>query len=216
MQIIKTKDGSHTLINKDISETFHSVNGAITESVHVFINAGFKQIKKTNLKILEIGFGTGLNMLLTFLQAKTDQKKVYYETVEKYPITKELYTQLNYTEQLNCPKAFLNQIHSSTWDIVNDLADSFSYKKVASDFIKYDTNIRFDVIYFDAFAPDKQPELWTKYIFEKCSSLLNNKGLLTTYSAKGEVKRNLIKAGFEVDKLQGPPGKRHILRAFKR
>ncbi|MDR2653282.1 MAG: tRNA (5-methylaminomethyl-2-thiouridine)(34)-methyltransferase MnmD [Prevotellaceae bacterium] len=216
IQIVKTLDGSQTIKVADIDEHYHSVNGAMQESQHVFINSGFHYILKDKLSIFETGFGTGLNAMLTFYEAEKFNKTVDYTTLELYPLDEKIFSQLNYAEMLNLDanKYFL-PLHTCEWNKNIELSKNFTFKKINIDLNKYSDNKRFDIIYFDAFAPDKQRELWTETIFGNMFSLLNDGGILVTYSAKGEVKRNLRSAGFTVTRLQGAAGKHHMLQAKK-
>ncbi|MDR1984888.1 MAG: tRNA (5-methylaminomethyl-2-thiouridine)(34)-methyltransferase MnmD [Prevotellaceae bacterium] len=216
ISIVKTLDGSQTIKLVDIDEHYHSVNGAIQESQHVFINSGFHYICKNNLSILEIGFGTGLNAMLTFRESEKCGKIVDYTALELYPLDEKILSQLNYAEILNVDsnKYFL-PLHTCQWNKNIELSENFTFKKINIDLNKYADNKLFDIIYFDAFAPDKQSELWTKTVFEKMFSILNVGGILVTYSSKGEVKRNMRSAGFTVIRLQGAAGKHHMIRAVK-
>ena len=215
LQLLITKDGSHSLRNDWLEETYHSVHGAMTESKHVFINAGlhyFPFEKKINL--LEIGFGTGLNVLLTLLEEEYD---VHYHSLEAYPLEKIIYSQLNYHLHLNVAREKFLQVHECEWGREAELGKNFILLKQRTKMESVNfTEKYYDLIYFDAFAPRVQPELWTKEIFEKIFRSMKDGGVLVTYCAKGEVKRNLKAAGFEVETLQGPPGKREMTRAIKK
>ena len=218
IKIITTEDGSHSLLLEELDETYHSIHGAIQESNHVFIEAGLnywldKNPASTSLRILEFGFGTGLNALLTSLRIKS-KIKVAYDSLEKYPLTKEISNSLNYGVVLNNSELF-NTIHSVNWSTAQTITPNFSLNKIEVDFREYANTNQYDIIYFDAFSPSKQPELWTKEIFHKCYQLLNQGGLLVTYSAKGQLKRDLKSLGFMVESLPGPPGKFEITRAIK-
>ena len=214
--IIKTADGSQTIKRIDIDEHYHSVNGALQESLHVFIDNGFRHISGNKISIFEVGFGTGLNAMLTFIEAEKSNKIVDYTAIELYPVNEEIFTQLRYAEMLNINsnKYFL-PLHTCEWNKSVKLSDNFIFTKLNIDLIKYNDNKLFDLIYFDAFSSEKQCELWTKSVFEKMFAILNTGGVLVTYSAKGEVKRNLRDSGFTVKRLSGINGKRHILRATK-
>ena len=209
---IITADNSPTLYVPELDEHYHSVNGAVQESFHIFINAGFKQINKSAINILEVGFGTGLNAFLTLTENETVKKNVYYETVEKFPLDIEIINRLEY-------KGFNNDLfikmHKTEWGKEINLNKSFILKKIKTDLINYVPVKKFDLIYFDAFAPEKQPELWTEMIFKNLYSATNNEGILVTYSAKGTVKQALRKVGYKVQRLKGPTGKRHIIKAIK-
>jgi len=209
---IITADNSPTLYVPELDEHYHSVNGAIQESMHVFINAGFKQIKKDKINILEIGFGTGLNTLLTLTENKYLKRNIYYETVEKFPLDIEIINQLEFKGLNN--ELFL-QIHKSDWGKNIEINKSFILRKIEIDLLNYESNKKFDLIYFDAFAPEKQAELWTEKIFEKLYKATGHTGILVTYSAKGTVKQALRNVGYKVERLQGPKGKRHMVRTKK-
>ncbi|MDR2449361.1 MAG: tRNA (5-methylaminomethyl-2-thiouridine)(34)-methyltransferase MnmD [Prevotellaceae bacterium] len=214
-QFIITDDGSHTLFVPELNETYHSIRGAVQESLHVFLRAGFHYIVSCPitlpLQILEVGFGTGLNALLTWQEAERLRFPVHYETVEKYPLSAEEAAALNYPERekLAC-------LHGGRWEVPEVLSPCFTLCKKHVDLLEYTPAGHFDVIYFDAFAPDVQPELWDKNIFCKLYDALNSGGALVTYSAKGTVKRTLRETGFEVQRLAGAMGKRHMIRAIKR
>ncbi|MCK4664511.1 MAG: tRNA (5-methylaminomethyl-2-thiouridine)(34)-methyltransferase MnmD [Bacteroidales bacterium] len=214
-KIIITEDGSNTLFVPSLNENYHSSYGAIQESRHIFINTGFLSVKKTNINIFEIGFGTGLNALLTYIEASKNNQKTYYETIELYPLEHEIIKALNYPQILTpLEKDVFFKIHS-TWNEEIEISDFFTIKKIKADLIDFKFDKQFDLVYFDAFSPEVQPEMWTKEIFEKIFKQLNINGVLTTYSAKGSVKRILKETGFKIEKLSGPPGKREIIRATK-
>jgi len=220
-KIILTSDGSHSISVPDLNVAYHSVHGAITESLHVFIKAGlidsaiFEYIGVH--QVLEIGFGTGLNALLTLIEADKHKNRIYYTAIEPYPLNEEMVGQLNYCEQLNLPeyKSRFERMHEIDWEEMYEISEFFRLTKTKSDVSAFTTDDRFDIIYFDAFAPAAQPELWTKEIFEKMYGLLKPGGILVTYCSKGDVRRAMIAAGFEIEKLQGPPGKREMIRAKK-
>ena len=214
-KIITTNDGSHSIFNSNIKECYHSKHGAIVEAEHVFIKNGFSAIKKDNLFILEIGFGTGLNTLLTYQKAEQRSINVKYHCIELYPVKQKHYIQLNFGELIGISKEILLEIHESKWEEEYRLSPFFKLKKQLISLQEYDTSIKFDIIYFDAFSPNKQPELWSKNIFKKMYYLLKNNGILVTYCAKGEVKRIMKEIGFEIDVLDGPPGKRQMTRGRK-
>lgn len=214
-EIIVTSDGSTTIQLPEWNEQYHSVNGAIQEAYHVFIDAGFNQIKKDNISILEIGFGTGLNCLVTLLEEK---KKINYVGVEAYPVKTEELEKLNYLSQLKVEdkKEVFQKIHQVTWGELHQITSDFTLTK-RKQFFKDINDIEvFDLIYFDAFGARVQPELWTEAIFEKMYRSLKSEGVLVTYSAKGSVRRAMQAVGFYVERLPGPPGKREMLRAIKK
>lgn len=209
-----TEDGSHTLYQSELDEPYHSMHGAIQESMHVFINQGFHCINKVGVHILEIGFGTGLNLLLTLRESVKKGISVHYHAVEKYPIIPAEYTKLNYESVIEgLPKGILQKIHTAPWDQTVNLVGNFSLRKELSDFRSMSPEGIFDLVYFDAFAPDKQPELWSPKVFSGIAKLTKPGALLLTYSSKGSVRRTLSGSGFQVNKLPGPPGKREMIRA---
>lgn len=216
-QIITTADGSHTIFVPELNEHYHSIHGAVQESKFIFINNGFEVCDTSPLNIFEVGFGTGLNSLLTALKSKDGKREVRYTTIEKYPLESDIINALNhhlFTEIAG--KELFNLIHSSPWDIRTNICKNFSLLKIKGDFTSVALEGSYDLIYFDAFGPDKQPEMWTREIFAGIAGITNTNGIFVTYSAKGEVKRNLIACGFEVTLLPGPPGKRQIIRAVKK
>jgi len=227
--LILTKDGSHTIVVMgmtapavtDMNVTYHSIHGAIRESMHVFINAGLNSITPLEavrcLNILEIGFGTGLNALLTFIEAEKTKQIIHYTTIDLYPLEEDEITTLNYCEQLDRQDLFpiFIQMHSCEWEKSAQLSKTFYLHKTKQDLHDYKNSEFYDLIYFDAFAPRIQPELWTKNIFDKMYSILNTYGILVTYCSKGDVRRNMMAAGFIVEKMKGPPGKREMIRGKK-
>ncbi len=214
IKVITTEDGSKSLFLPQMNETYHSKYGAWTESEHVFIKAGYQHINLPEIKILEIGFGTGLNVLLTWLQQLQDGKSIYFETLEKHPLKAEVTDQINAFSSLEVQQKF-QAIHRAKWQQKVSLSEDFVLFKNQTDLTAYQTDTHFDLIYFDAFAPDKQPEMWTTAIFEKMYNCLSKGGVLVTYSAKGSVRRTMQAAGFRVERLPGPPHKREMLRAVK-
>ncbi|MCO6479240.1 MAG: tRNA (5-methylaminomethyl-2-thiouridine)(34)-methyltransferase MnmD [Phaeodactylibacter sp.] len=218
-RIFETQDGSHSIFSETFGVSYHSKYGAIQESTHVFIQSGlyYRMAGASQLSVLEIGFGTGLNALLTLLEANKRQLPIYYEAVEAYPITLEEARQLNYPEILGKPAAveeFL-QLHEAAWEETFPFTPYFSFCKRRSRFEEVQYKNAFDVIYFDAFAPNAQPELWEEDILRKMYDALRPNGVLTTYCAKGVVKRRLKSLGFTVEALKGPPGKREMTRAVR-
>lgn len=208
-----TDDGSHTLFVPEIDECYHSTKGAIQESRHIFIEAGLKQCAKSEINVLEIGFGTGLNALLTALESDVS---VRYTTIELYPVPIVQALKLNYPELLEPEsKILFEKIHSSPWNEKVQISDNYSITKLNTDFTRTDFHDQFDVIYFDAFSPEKQPEMWSEEMFRKLYLCASENAILTTYCAKGAVRRAMRSAGFMVERLPGPPGKREILRARK-
>jgi tRNA U34 5-methylaminomethyl-2-thiouridine-forming methyltransferase MnmC len=214
-QIKITNDGSHTLYVPELSEHYHSINGALSESKHVFIKNGLLAANLRSLTVLEVGFGTGLNAMLTLGEALKHKIKVNYYTLEKYPLGKEIIDQLNYPSINEIDSEIFKNLHNANWNQAERLNDYFTITKYDADLQEFNTNIKFDVIYFDAFAPDKQPEMWRIEVFEKMFSFMNKGAKLSTYCAKGEIRRRLENTGFIVERLPGPPGKREMLRAQK-
>jgi len=217
--IQQTEDGSQTIAVPDMQLSYHSRHGAVQESMHVFINAGLKPILSTKetIHIFEMGFGTGLNALLTLQQAMQAQQKIYYKTIEFFPLEEVVYTQLNYTTQLTdktLQPSFIS-MHNCSWEKDAFIQPLFTLHKSTASLLNFSTDQFFDLIYFDAFDPAAQPELWTQPIFEKMFRMLLPGGLLVTYSSKGIVRRALQAAGFTVEKLKGPAGKREMVRAKK-
>lgn len=216
-QLMLTADGSTTIHIPSWNEQYHSKHGAIQEAIHVFIKAGLHQIKKDEIRILEIGFGTGLNAFLSLLEAQKLQKSIVYEGVEAYPVNFEMVSKLNFTAQLHLVDAqddFL-KMHQIEWEKSVEITPFFKLKKKQQFFENITDSNAFDLIYFDAFGARNQPELWTEVIFEKMFDALKNNGILVTYAAKGSVRRAMQAVGFLVEKLPGPPGKREMLRATK-
>ena len=220
-QIITTEDGSHSLFVPHLDEHYHSTHGAIQESHHVYICAGFGSCTNEHINVLEVGFGTGLNAFLTLLKAEERNATVNYTSLELYPLEMEIVQQLNYTKHLTDKakaQLFLT-MHSAAWDEPIRITPNFSLHKIEIDFSNphnLKTSTLFDVIYFDAFGPDKQPEMWSQQAFDKLYALCNTDAVITTYCAKGKVRRMLQSAGFTVERLPGPPGKREILRGVKK
>ena len=216
LEIVITKDGSHSIYVQTLDEHYHSIHGAITESQHVFIEAGLVQLKKNHIRILELGFGTGLNALLTLAETNESDRSIYYTGIEKYPLERTITDSLNYESiaALNIP-GMLKRIHESTWQKEVLIKPGFILKKLKCDMHELEQKDEFDLVYFDAFAPEKQPELWTVELFRQIFLSMKSHSILTTYSSKGMVRRNLKAAGFHVEKIPGPPGKREMTRAYK-
>lgn len=215
-EIVKTEDGSHTLFVPEMNEHYHSIHGAVQESAYIFIECGFRFCKEETINIYEVGFGTGLNALLTAAEAISGRKVVNYTSAEKYPISAEVAASLNHMEYAGIQgKELYDAIHSASWNEPVNICRNFVLKKVTTDLVSDPVSGKYNLIYFDAFGPDKQPEMWTRSIFDKISDVTTSGGILVTYSAKGEVRRILQACGFEVFLLPGPPGKRQIIRAIK-
>lgn len=216
IQVINTSDGSHTIYVPELDEHYHSTHGAVQESEFIFINNGFRICKADPVYILEVGFGTGLNALMTAVEAIAGNRTVNYTSLEKYPLRKEIINSLNYHEFAGVNgKELFQLIHAAPWNTDFPISKNFTLKKIETDLTREKPSGRFDLIYFDAFGPDKQPEMWTKDIFAGIASVTNKDGILVTYSAKGEVKRTLRACGFDVSLIPGPPGKRQMIRAVK-
>ncbi|WP_282117595.1 tRNA (5-methylaminomethyl-2-thiouridine)(34)-methyltransferase MnmD [Cellulophaga baltica] len=217
-KIITTSDGSTTIQIVDWNEQYHSIHGAIQEAYHVFIKKGLSLYKDRAMAILEIGFGTGLNALITYIEAQNFNLKIDYTGVEAYPVSPEEIKQLNYIEQLEAQKfqEEFDKMHASEWEKSIAISSTFSLLKQQKDFMQITDKAAYDLIYFDAFGARVQPELWTEEIFKIMYAALNNNGVLVTYAAKGSVRRAMLAVGFEVERLDGPPGKREMLRATKK
>ncbi len=216
-EIITTGDGSKTIHIKEWNEQYHSKHGAIQEAYHVFVKHGLSLFENRDLSVLEIGFGTGLNAFITFLEARNNGLKVRYTGVELYPIEETEIKALNYTAQLkaeNFADVFL-KMHSSDWEREIMISDDFILRKEQKDFKEINAENEFDLVYFDAFGARVQPELWTETIFLKMYRAMRKNGVLVTYAAKGSVRRAMQAVGFIVERLPGPPGKREMLRAKK-
>lgn len=213
-----TEDGSHTIYLPEMKEHYHSVHGAVQESRHIYIEQGLLQLDKNEISILEIGFGTGLNAFLTFGYSKPGKLKISYTSIEKYPLLEKEYSQLNYPGQVFSEYAFVfRELHSAEWNVWKELDSDFRIRKLHSDLLTIQLNPeeKYDLIYYDAFAPDKQPEMWSNFVLNKVVSMLKRNGLLLTYCAKGAVRRSLAEAGLIMERIPGPKGKKEILRGKK-
>ena len=217
-EIIITEDGSHTILLPDLKVTYHSTHGSVQESNHVYIKSGLEfteGFKQYPIRIFEMGFGTGLNALLTCLWADKHNIPVQYTTIDLYPITIEEADTLNYQSILKANNHYFHKIHVSDWEMSNEITDVFHLTKKQVSLTDFDTTSKYNLIYFDAFDPSFQPELWTTEVFIKLYHMLSENGVLVTYSSKSDVRRSMQSAGFTTEKLQGPLGKREILRAIK-
>jgi len=212
-KIILTKDGSHSIYSSKFKESYHSLNGSISESQHVFIKNGLKTVYKKNINILEVGFGTGLNALLTIIN--NEKKKINFHTVEKYPITLESYEKLNFSEKLRIEDNVLIDLHEKSWNKQHKINKYFTFYKHLTSVQKLSINLKFDLIYYDAFSPRKDNEMWSFKTLSKMFNLLKDNGFLVTYCAQGEVKRTLKKIGFKVEILKGPLVKREMIKAIR-
>ncbi len=216
-KIIITEDGSSTIYLPEWEEHYHSVHGAIQEAKHVFINSGLSLFSDKEISILEIGFGTGLNSFITFLEAQKLNLTVDYVGIEAYPVVSEEIKKLNYVSELEAIgfSGVFAEMHQQEWEIRNKISDSFSLTKRKQFFSEINDENTFNLIYFDAFGAQVQPELWTEAVFKLMYAALKNEGILVTYSAKGSVRRAMQSVGFIVERLPGPPGKREMLRGKK-
>lgn len=227
-EIIPTEDGSATIFIPEWNESYHSKHGAIQEAYHVFIKNGLDLISdKNEVSILEIGFGTGLNSLITLCEAIQKNLKINYLGIEKYPVSEDEFSILNYPKSLKEFNSNLNfsqdeliqfyhKLMKAEWEKEFQISPEFNLTKIQADFLEYEfPENQLDLIYFDAFGARVQPKLWTEILFEKLFKSLKPGGILTTYSAKGSVRRALISVGFQVEKTPGPPGKREMLVARK-
>lgn len=214
-----TEDGSHTLYVPELDEHYHSTHGAIQESMHVYIDAGLRHCDSAEINLLEIGFGTGLNAFLTLLEAEKMQKRIHYTTLELYPVSLSNAAALNFSDIIDpSGRDSFEKLHTAVWEEWVQISPFFWLKKLRMDLCDLpDTppEKKFDLIFYDAFAPEKQPEMWREEIFSRLHAYSRDNAILTTYCAKGVVRRMLQSAGFTVERLPGPPGKREILRAKK-
>jgi len=216
-KIIETSDGSFTIYVPELEEHYHSIHGAIQESEHIFLRNGFDTCNCDPISIFEVGFGTGLNAFLTAIRSYETKRHVDYYAIEKYPVDSSLYKLLNYHKFRDIAGFDLfGRLHSAPWNTKVEIFPGFNLNKIKADLTTFNQTGEYDLIYFDAFGPDKQPEMWTEEIFDRVTSSIKDEGIFVTYSAKGKVKRSLKRNGFNVELLQGPPGKRQIIRAVKK
>lgn len=219
IEIITTLDGSHSLLNTALNETYHSKHGALQESIHVFIKEGldyFLQSKsQKNISILEVGFGTGLNALLTLQRALELPDIINYTSLETFPVPEEIWSKLNYIDSVGLKVKF-NQLHEAVWNQEVPITSNFNLRKLQTSLQQIDLSSEFDLVYFDAFAPNKQPEMWEMDVLTKVVSAMRADGIFVTYCAKGQLKRDLKSLGLEVETLAGPPGKKEMVRAVKK
>jgi tRNA U34 5-methylaminomethyl-2-thiouridine-forming methyltransferase MnmC len=216
-EIIITSDGSTSIHLPEWEENYHSKHGAIQEAQHVFIKNGLSLCKGQSVSVLEIGFGTGLNAFITFLESQKNKQKIDYVGVEGFPILLEEVVQMNYVNQLNANKfeSEFKMMHTSDWDENVTISDTFRLTKRKQLFNDINDKNQFDIIYFDAFGYRVQPELWRVEIFTKMFEALKEGGILVTYACRGPIKNAMKEAGFKIEKLDGPPGKREMLRGWK-
>ncbi|MDX1284274.1 MAG: tRNA (5-methylaminomethyl-2-thiouridine)(34)-methyltransferase MnmD [Draconibacterium sp.] len=218
LQIIKTADGSPTLFVPELEEQYHSINGAITESEYVFLEKGYNFHLSRSPVVFEVGFGTGLNCLLTALSAIQNKRFTKFYSIEKYPVPEKIIFELDYGKYVSeFARSIFNQIISCSWNKAVEINPYFELVKIKADLTNFDYSIiqTPDIIFFDSFGPDKQPGMWTKEIFTKIYNACKTNSVFVTYSAKGEVRRNLTSVGFVVERLPGPPGKKQMLRGIK-
>lgn len=219
-KIVTTSDGSHSLYVPALDEHYHSTHGSIQEALHVFIAMGLKEAGKerSSLDVLEIGFGTGLNALLTVRALEELSLQIQYTGLEAYPVAEDVVLALNYCDVLGEPhwnEAF-TKMHALPWEESLEVTPDFFLKKCEAKLEDFAPEQTFDLIYFDAFGPRAQPELWEPQWLQKIFELTAVGGVFVTYCAKGQVRRDLQAAGYEVERLPGPPGKREMLRGIKR
>ncbi len=212
METLLTEDGSFTLRSEKFGETYHSIFGARSESEHVFLSAGYSRVKKNPVSVLEMGFGSGMNAWLTCMEAQRNQRLTFYTALELYPLTEEQWTALNEGRTGEDSRCFL-EIHKAPWETFIPLNPFFRLRKIRVDFSSWGMDQSFDVVYFDAFSPEIQPELWVESLFSAIKDHMNEGGVLTTYCAKGAVRRILQSLGFTVERIPGPRGKREMIRA---
>ncbi|MBK5214822.1 MAG: tRNA (5-methylaminomethyl-2-thiouridine)(34)-methyltransferase MnmD [Flavobacteriaceae bacterium] len=217
--LLKTGDGSYTLHIQEWDEQYHSKHGAINEALHVFIKEGLYHWSAKNpspeISIMEIGFGTGLNAFLSFLETEKSNFRIDYTGVEAYPLSITEIQQLNYTSLLNASEEKFLQLHNVSWEEKHSISENFLLTKQQQFFSEINTKNKFDLIYFDAFGIRVQPELWTEEIFQKMHDALKPNGVLVTYAANGNARRAMQAVGFNVERLPGPPGKKEMLRGTK-
>jgi tRNA U34 5-methylaminomethyl-2-thiouridine-forming methyltransferase MnmC len=215
IQLITTADGSHSLLNTVLHETYHSQHGALQESKHVFIREGldyfFQTTGKRDVKIFEVGFGTALNAWLALKRSKELNCKIYYSSIESFPLQPEIWRVLNYAEEGE--RKDFEILHTSPWDSDTRISDEFILHKINDTLQHTILNSVYDIVFFDAFAPNKQPEMWELPILSKVTASLADGGVFVTYCAKGQVKRDLKSLGLQVESLAGPPGKKEMIRA---
>ncbi len=230
MQIITTNDGSHTLFSEQFNEVYHSRHGAIEESKHVFIKSGLDYClsslsspraewgSEAAVRIFELGFGTGLNAMLTMLEAEKRNIKVDYTAIELYPVDIETIKVLNYTQQLGYEYCYgpFHSLHLVRWNETHEVTKYFSFRKISESVFKFNIqHSAFNIIYFDAFAYTHQPEIWSAGVFKKMYDALEPKGILVTYSSKVVIQKAMKEAGFTIEKIHGPPGRREMVRAHR-
>jgi tRNA U34 5-methylaminomethyl-2-thiouridine-forming methyltransferase MnmC len=220
IEIIVTNDGSNSLLNKSLNETYHSKHGAVQESHHVFIKNGLNYFIERNdvspVTILEVGFGTGLNALLTLQQTYGLEQVVHYTTIETDPLNEDLWDQLNYGSADDHQRSDFIKIHKAQWETDEAITSKFIIQKKRISLQEVElTASNYHIIYYDAFAPNKQPSMWTMDVLKKIVESMSDRGIFVTYCAKGQLKRDLVSLGLHVETLPGPPGKKEMIRATK-
>ena len=217
VQIVRTADASDSLYVPELDESYHSINGAINESEHIFINLGLKYFEgRKSLKIFEMGFGTGLNAFLTCLFAERNGLDIEYTSCEAFPLDLEIVSKLNYSERLNADNDTFLKLHAAKWNEMALINSNFNLLKIESRLEDINLTSKFDLIYFDAFSPAKQPELWSEEVFLSLRNCLLRDGVIVTYCAKNSFKKMLRAIGFDVESHPGPSGKREVTRAILR
>ena len=214
--LLETADGSQTVKNEYIDESYHSTHGAIQESMHVYINHGLKLAvkKKSKIRVFELGFGTGLNALLSLREVlKNKDIEVEYVCIEPFPLPESIYRQLNYPQNLE--RDYFIQMHQSVNAQTINIHERFSFLKLEVKFEDFQDKREFDLVFYDAFGPTSQPELWNMDALRKSVEILNSEGIWVTYCSKGDVRRGLVSLGMNAARLDGPPGKRHMIFAAK-
>ena len=216
-EIIITSDGSTSIHLPEWEESYHSKHGAIQEAQHVFIKNGLSLCKGQSVSVLEIGFGTGLNAFITFIESQKSNQNIEYVGVEGFPVSAEEVVQMNYVNQLNANQfeSEFKMMHTSDWEKNVTISEHFRLTKRKQLFNEINDKNQFDIIYFDAFGYRVQPELWSVEIFAKIFEALKEGGILVTYACRGPIKNAMKEAGFQIEKLAGPPGKREMLRGRK-
>ena len=216
IKVIITEDGSPSLFHSGLNETYHSRHGALQESQYVFIEKGLKQASTfhASLNVLEVGFGTGLNAWLTMSFAQEHQRNIHFTTLETAPLGEEIFSKLHFSNTYSKHSGDdFSRLHFALWDEAVPITTFFIIEKRKMAIQLFESTKKFDVIYYDAFGPPAQPEMWTPEIFAKLFSMMNDGGIFVTYCAKGQVRRDLEACGFITERLPGPPGKREMLRA---
>lgn len=211
---VKTADNSYTLFSQKYNQNYHSINGAVTESSHIFIKLGLRSFENRKIRILEIGYGTGLNAILSYCENVILKNEIFYQAIDIFPIELNTLQELGYVEICKDCNVSLPDF-AENWDSEIQIGENFILKKQKCDLLDFFSETTYDLIYFDAFSPDVQPEMWTESIFKKLAYILNPGGILVTYCSKGIVKQNMRAAGFVVKRYKGPPGKHHVIRATK-